>query len=157
MADFKHIKREGNSYLVNQYKSLQHVIVIAWVLISIVLIFYTSYLKTGIILLIFSLLLTIISFIPPRVCFDPLSKSLTVTNSGLKRTTFTYHFDDFEGFELQTIRMGFIPLGCFLYANFKNVSQLKRPAVSQSFSKKTMQEVVNELEDLKLFNETPNH
>ena len=157
MADFKHLEREGNSYLVKQYKSFQHLIVVVWVLISTVLVFYTSYLKTGIILLIFSLLLTIISFIPPRVCFDPLSRSLTVTNSGLKRTTFTYHFDDFKGFELQTIRIGFIPLGCFLYANFKNVSHLKRPVVSQSFSKKNMQEVVNELEDLKLFDERPNY
>ncbi len=44
--------------------------------------------------------------------------------------------------------MGFIPLGCFLYADFKNISDFKRPVVSQPFRKRTMQEIVNELEDL---------
>ncbi len=148
MGDFKHLKREGNGYLINQYKSLQHIIVLVWVVISIIVIFSTGYLKTGIILLIFSLLLTVISFIPPKVCFEPDTKLLTVTNRGLNRKKFSYHLDDFEGFELQTFKIAFIPLGCFLYADFKKVSHLKRPVISQSFSKNTMQELVNELKDL---------
>lgn len=148
MEEFKHLKKEGSGYVVKQYISLQHIIVVMWILISILVMVYSSYLKTGIVLLLFSLLLTIIAFIPPRVHFDPESKLLTVVNTGLKRRQFTYNLDEFEGFELQTIGMGIIPLGCFLYVNFKNVSGFKRPVISQSFSKKTMQEVVNELEDL---------
>lgn len=148
MEEFKHLKKEGSGYLVKQYVSLQHIIVLMWVLISILVIMYSSYLKTGIVLLLFSLLLTIVSFIPPKIHFDPGSKLLTVENAGLKRRKFTYNLDEFEGFELQTIGMGIIPLGCFLYANFKNVSGFKRPVISQSFRKKTMQKVVNELEDL---------
>lgn len=148
MREFKHLKREGTGYLVKQYRSLPHIIVLMWVLISILVLMYSSYQKTGIILLLFSLLLTIISFIPPRVYFDPASELLTVANTGLKRRALTYNLHEFEGFELQTIRMGIIPLGCFLYASFKNVSDFKRPVISQSFRKKTMQEIVNELEDL---------
>lgn len=148
MGDFKHVIREGSGYQIRQYKLLQHVIVLAWVLISIVVITSTGYLKTGIVLLIISVLLTIASFTPPKVYFDPASKLLTLTNNGLNRKKFTYNLDDFEGFELQSFSIALIPLGCFLYANFKNVSQLKRPAITQSFSKKTLQEVVNELESL---------
>lgn len=156
MEDFKHIKREGTEYQVRQYLSLQHIIVIAWLLISIIVIISTSYLKTGVVMLIFSLLLTIVSFMPPKVCFDPVSKSLTILNRGLNRRKFTYPLHDFEGFELQTMYIGFIPLGCYLYANFKNVSHFKHPVISQSFSKKTMQEVFNELEDLNVkSNATP--
>lgn len=148
MEDFKHVKREGMGYLVKQYWSLQHIIVIAWLLISIIVMVTTSYLKTGIIMFIFSLLLTVVSFMPPEVCFDPVSKRLTILNRGLNRQKFTYDLNDFEGFELHTMYIGMIPLGCYLYGNFKNISHFKRPVVSQSFSKKTMQEVVNELEDL---------
>lgn len=148
MGDFKHLKKEGSGYLVKQYASLPQVLVLMWVIISVVVIINTSYLKTGIIMLIFSLMLTVVSFIPPRIHFDGISKQLTVRNTGLNRKTTTYNLDDFEGFELQAFRYAFIPLGCFLYANFKNVSSFKRPVISQSFRKKTMQEVVNELEDL---------
>ncbi|MFS4472121.1 hypothetical protein [Chryseobacterium sp. T20] len=148
MEGFKHVKKEGSNYVVKQYMALQHIIGIAWVGISILLITYTDYLKTGIVLLIFSLLITIVSFIPPKVNFDMENQLLTVTNSGLNRKRFIFNLNDFEGFELQTFRMGFLPLGCYLYANFKNVSKLKRPLVSQSFTQKKMQEIVNELEDI---------
>ncbi|SEH39759.1 hypothetical protein [Chryseobacterium culicis] len=67
MNDFKHLKKEGSGYQVKQYMAFQHIIVVAWVCISVFLIINTSYLKTGIVLLIFSLLLTIVSFIPPKV------------------------------------------------------------------------------------------
>lgn len=149
MEGFKHLEREGTDYIVKQYVSLQHIIVMIWVLISIVVIINTSYLKTGIIMLIFSLLLTFVAFMPPRVSFNFISKNLTVANRGLNRRKFTYELNDFEGFGLQTIRFTIIPLGCFLYADFKNVSHFKRPVISQSFSKKKMQEIINELEDLK--------
>lgn len=148
MGDFKHLKKEGTGYQVKQYFSLQHSIMIAWVLISIIVIVNTSYLKTGIILLIFSLLLTIVLFMPSNITFDPVLKLLTISNRGLNRKKFTYDLNDFGGFELQTMYIGFIPLGCYLYGNFKNVTHFKRPVISQSFSKKTMQEVVNELEDV---------
>ncbi|MEJ5102199.1 hypothetical protein [Chryseobacterium sp. MYb328] len=155
MEGFKHLKREGAGYQVKQYISLQHLIVVIWVLISIIVIVNTSYLKTGIGMLVFSLLLTIISFIPPKIYFDPASQVLTVINTGLVRRKFTYDLNDFEGFELQTIGLSMIPLGCYLYGNFKNISHFKRPVISQSFSKRTMQEVVNELEDLnKKYNRT---
>ncbi|MFS4430624.1 hypothetical protein [Chryseobacterium sp. S90] len=150
MEDFKHLKKEGAGYQVKQYVAFQHIIVVAWVCISGVILINTSYLKTGIFLLIFSLLLTIISFIPSKVNFDPENKLLTVINSGLNRKEFLYRLEDFEGFELQTFRLAFIPLGCYLYANFKNVSNLKRPLISQSFSKKMMQEITNELEDVNM-------
>lgn len=149
MEGFKHLEREGTDYIVKQYVSLQYIIVMIWVLISIVVIINTSYLKTGIIMLIFSLLLTFVAFMPPRVSFNFISKNLTVINRGLNRRKFTYELNDFEGFGLQTIRFAIIPLGCFLYADFKNVSHFKRPVISQSFSKKKMQEIINELEDLK--------
>lgn len=149
MEGFKHLEREGTDYIVKQYVSLQHIIVMIWVLISIVVIINTSYLKTGIIMLIFSLLLTFVAFMPPRVSFNFISKNLTVINRGLNRRKFTYELNDFEGFGLQTIRFAIIPLGCFLYADFKNVSHFKRPVISQSFSKKKMQQIINELEDLK--------
>ncbi|MBP2619371.1 hypothetical protein [Chryseobacterium jejuense] len=154
MEEFKHVKREGTEYFVKQYLSLQHIIVIAWLLISIIVLVNTSYLKTGIIMLIFSLLLTIVSFMPPSVCFDPVSKCLTLLNRGLNRRKFIYDLNDFEGFELRTMYIGIIPLGCYLYGNFKNVSHFKRPVISQSFTKKTMQEVVNELEDLNIKHNT---
>jgi hypothetical protein len=150
MEGFKHVKKEGPNYLVKQYMGLQHLIGLAWVCISILLITNTGYLKTGIVLLIFSLLLTIVSFIPPKIIFDSTNQLLTITNSGLNRKKFIYNMDDFEGFELQTFRMGFLPLGCYLYADFNNVSKLKRPLISQSFSKKKMQEIVNELEDVNI-------
>lgn len=149
MEGFKHLEREGTDYIVKQYVSLQHIIVMIWALISIVVIINTSYLKTGIIMLIFSLLLTFVAFMPSRVSFNFISKNLTVVNRGLNRRKFTYELNDFEGFGLQTIRFAIIPLGCFLYADFKNVSHFKRPVISQSFSKKKMQEIINELEDLK--------
>lgn len=138
MEGVKHLEREGTDYIVKQYVSLQHCIVMIWVLISIVVIISTSYLKTGIIMFVFSLLLTIVAFMPPRVSFNFISKSLTVANRGLNRRKFTYDLNDFEGFELQTIRIVIIPLGCFLYADFKNVSHFKRPVISPSFSKKKM-------------------
>ncbi|MFZ4931075.1 hypothetical protein [Chryseobacterium sp. Mn2064] len=151
MEDFKHLKKEGNSYLVKQYMSLQHLIIAAWVCISVLILIYSSYQKTGVVLLIFFLLLAVVFLRPPKIYFDPVSKLLRVNNSGLNRKKLMYNLDDFEGFELQTFRiMGFIPIGCYLYANFKNVSKFKRPLVSQSFSKSTMQEVTNELEDLKI-------
>ncbi|RLJ23284.1 hypothetical protein CLU97_4519 [Chryseobacterium sp. 7] len=148
MNDFKHLKKEGSVYQVKQYMAFQHIIVVAWVCISVFLIINTIYLKTGIILFIFSLLLTIVSFIPPKVNFDIQNQILTVTSSGLNRKEFIYKMEDFEGFELQAFRLGFIPIGCYLYANFKNVSNFKRPLISQSFSKKMMQEITNELEDV---------
>ncbi|WP_079240604.1 hypothetical protein [Chryseobacterium indologenes] len=148
MEGFKHLKKKGTEYEVKQYMALQHIIGIAWVCISMLLITNTGYMKTGIVLLIFSLLLTIVSFIPPKVNFDTENKTLTVANNGLNRKIFIYNLDDFEGFELQTFQLGFIPLGCYLYANFKNVSQFKRPVISQSFSKRIIQEITNELEDI---------
>lgn len=148
MEDFKHLQKEGTAYQVKQYLSLQHIIAIIWVLISIAVMGNTIYLKTGIIMLIFSLLLLIASFIPPKIYFDPASNLLSVVNRGLNRRKFMYDLKDFEGFELQTMYVLFIPLGCYLYANFKNISRFKRPVISQSFSKRTMQEIVNELEDI---------
>ncbi|KAA2217771.1 hypothetical protein [Chryseobacterium sediminis] len=148
MEDFKHIKRESSGYGVKQYIAFQYIIGVAWICISILLIINTSYLKTGIVLLIFSILLTIVSFIPPKVNFDPENQLLIVTHNGLNRKKFIYRLEDFAGFELQTFRLGFIPLGCYLYANFKNVSHFKRPVISQSFSKRKMQEITNELEDI---------
>lgn len=38
MESFKHVKREGTEYQVKQYLSLQHIIVMAWLLISIIMI-----------------------------------------------------------------------------------------------------------------------
>lgn len=148
MNDCKHLKKEGSVYQVKQYMAFQHIIVVAWVCISVFLIINTIYLKTGIILFLFSLLLTIVSFIPPKVNFDIQNQILTVTSSGLNRKEFIYKMEDFEGFEVQAFRVGFIPIGCYLYANFKNVSNFKRPLISQSFSKKMMQEITNELEDV---------
>lgn len=148
MNDFKHLKKEGSGYQVKQYMAFQHVIVIVWVCISVFLIINTIYLKTGIVLFIFSLLLTIVSFIPPKVNFDMQNQILTVMSSSLNRKEFIYKMEGFEGFELQAFRVGFIPIGCYLYANFKNVSNFKRPLISQSFSKKMMQEIANELEDV---------
>ncbi|TZF94172.1 hypothetical protein FW781_16230 [Chryseobacterium panacisoli] len=148
MGDFKHLKKEGPGYQVKQYMALQHIIGIAWVCIAILLITNTSYLKTGIILLIFSLLLSIVSFIPPKINFDPENQLLIVTNRGLNRKEIIYRLEDFEGFELQTFRLAFIPLGCYLYADFKNISRFKRPVISQSFSKRILQEITNELEDI---------
>lgn len=52
---------------MKQYPLLQYIIVIAWVLISIIVILNTIYLKTGIIILVFSMLLTIIFFMPPKI------------------------------------------------------------------------------------------
>jgi hypothetical protein len=34
MPVYKHLKKDGTGYLVKQYPSLQHVIVLAWVLIG---------------------------------------------------------------------------------------------------------------------------
>ena len=148
MENFKHLKKENECYWVKQYISFPQILILLWVFISIIVILYTGYLKTGIVILIFSLILTVISFIPPKIYFDPISKQLIIKNSGLNSRKGIYNLTEFEGFELQTFRYGIIPLGCNLYANFKNVSRFKRPVVSQSFRKKTMQEVVNELEDI---------
>lgn len=101
-------------------------------------------------MLIFSLLLSIVSFIPPKINFDAQNQLLTVMNSGLVRKKFIYKMENFEGFEVHAFRVGFIPIGCYLYANFKNVSNLKRPLISQSFSKKIIQEITNELEDVNM-------
>jgi hypothetical protein len=57
MPVYKHLKKDGTGYLVKQYPSLQHVIVLAWVLIGLVLIINTSYFKTGIVIFVLSLLL----------------------------------------------------------------------------------------------------
>ena len=146
MSDYKHLKKDGTGYLVKQYPSLQHVIVLAWVLIGLVLIINTSYFKTGIVIFILSLLLAILTFRGPRVYVDPYAKIITVKH-GFRQNQ--YDLKDFEGFELQSfVMMGFIPIGSYLYANFKDVPKIKRPAMSQSFGKKRMQEVYNELEEL---------
>ncbi|AZA79445.1 hypothetical protein EG347_19030 [Chryseobacterium sp. G0186] len=149
MENFIHLKKENDGYWVKQYISLPQILMMLWVFISIIVIIYSSHLKTGVVLLILSLIMTVLSFIPPKICFDPVSQRLIVKNTGLSKREVIYDLTEFEGFELQTFRYGFIHLGCYLYANFKNVSGLKRPVVSQSFRKKTMQEVANELEDLR--------
>ncbi|WP_407483311.1 hypothetical protein [Elizabethkingia meningoseptica] len=147
MDEFKHLNKHNSGYLVKQYPSFQHTIVIAWILIAIVIIVKTSYLKTGIVLLVVFSLLTILSFRFPKTCIDKASGFITVNVDDKKRQKH-YRFSDFEGFELQTLYIGFIPLGSFLYANFKNTSKLKRPVISQSFEKKRMQELYNELEQI---------
>ncbi|MGH1520502.1 hypothetical protein [Chryseobacterium sp. JK1] len=82
-----------------------------------------------------------------------MSRLLTASNGGLNRKKFIYSLGDLKGFELQTFRMmGFIPIVCYLYANFRNTSGLKRPLIVQSFRKSTMQEVTNEIEDVKKWN-----
>ncbi|CAM3622598.1 hypothetical protein ELOC111193_13925 [Elizabethkingia occulta] len=147
MSVYKHLKKDSTGYLVKQYPSLQHVIVLAWLLIGLVLIVNTSYFKTGIVIFVLSLLLTtLLTFRGPRVYIDPYAKIITVKH-GLRKNQ--YDLKDFEGFELQSfVMMGFIPIGSYLYANFKDVPKIKRPAMSQSFGKKRMQEVYNELEEL---------
>ncbi|HFK5571271.1 TPA: hypothetical protein ACG0AO_003094 [Elizabethkingia meningoseptica] len=147
MDEFKHLNKHSTGYLVKQYPSFQHAIVIAWILIAIVIIIKTSYLKTGIVLLVVFSLLTILAFRFPKICIDKASGFITV-NMGDKKRQKQYSFSDFESFELQTLYIGFIPLGSFLYANFKNTSKIKRPLISQSFGKKRMQELYNELEQI---------
>ncbi|MCP1251458.1 hypothetical protein NK212_06290 [Elizabethkingia sp. S0634] len=146
MSAYKHLKNYGTGYLVKQYPSLQHVIVLAWVLIGLVLITNTSYFKTGIVIFVLSLLLAILTFRGPRVYVDYHAKIITVKH-GFRQNE--YDLKDFEGFEMQSfVLMGFIPIGSYLYANFKDAPKIKRPAMSQSFGKKRMQEVYNELEEL---------
>ncbi|AIL46920.1 hypothetical protein HZQ11_00600 [Elizabethkingia anophelis] len=146
MSAYKHLKNDGSGYLVKQYPSLQHVIILAWVLIGFVLIINTSYFKTGIVIFVLSLLLVILTFRGPRVYVDPYTKIISVKH-GFGQNQ--YDLKDFEGFGIQRFMlMGFIPIGSYLYANFKDLPKIKRPAMSQSFGKKRMQEVYNELEEL---------
>ena len=146
MSVYKHLKNDGTGYLVKQYPSLQHIIVLAWVLIGLVLIINTSYFKTGIAIFVLSLLLAILTFRGPRVYVDSHTKIITVKH-GFRHNQYDLKY--FEGLELQSFMlMSFIPIGSYLYANFKDVPKIKRPVMSQSFGKKRMQEVYNELEEL---------
>ena len=146
MSVYKHLKKDGTGYLVKQYPSLQHVIVLAWILIGLVLIINTSYFKTGIVIFVLSLLITILTFRGPQIYID-ISKEIITVKHGFRQNQYDLKY--FEGFELQSfVLMGFIPIGSYLYANFKDVPKIKRPAMSQSFGKKRMQEIYNELEEL---------
>lgn len=146
MPVYKHLKNQGTGYLVKQYPSLQHVIVLAWMLIGLALIINTSYFKTGIVIFVLSLLLAILTFRGPQVYID-INKEIITVKHGFRQN----HYDlrDFKGFDLQSFMlMGFIPIGSYLYANFKDLPKIRRPAMSQSFGKKRMQEIYNELEEL---------
>ncbi|WP_239001262.1 hypothetical protein [Elizabethkingia anophelis] len=95
MSAYKHLKNDGTGYLVKQYPSLQHVIILAWVLIGFVLIINTSYFKTGIVIFVLSLLLAILTFRGPRVYVDPHTKIISVKH-GFRHNQ--YDLKDFEGF-----------------------------------------------------------
>jgi len=147
---YKYLIPDGNSYRIKNTISFFHLIIIAWLLIGIALMIYSEYLKTGLGIIGFtSFLLVLMLFRHSKTRIFPNEKMIKIDRGVRGKEPVAYSFSEFESFDLQIIKwvMG-IPLNTSLYAHFKSADKVNRYELGSSLSKKGMQQLHNELEEI---------
>lgn len=147
---YKSLISEGESYRIKNSISFMHLIIVAWLLIGITLVIYSTYLKTGMGIIAFTALILILTLLrPTKTRIFPEKKVIQIDAGVRGKEPEHYNFADFEGFDLQVIKwiMG-IPLNASLHVHFKNGDKLRRYELGASLSKKKMQRLHNELEEI---------
>jgi hypothetical protein len=140
---------EGDTYKVRPFIALQHIILIIWFFIGLFMFVYGEFIKTGIGIVSFTLLILILMILRPskfRVFLH--DQQIQVDRAKLEKTPDSYAFSDFISFELDTIYWLRIPINSTLYARFNFEGKTNRHVISQSFGRGPMQVLSNELEKL---------
>jgi len=146
MKYYKYLIMEGNAYKIRTFIALQHIILIIWFFIGLFMFAYGEYIKTGIGIVSFTLLILVLMILRPskfRVC--PQDQRIQVDRAKLEKPPDSYSFSDFSSFEMDTIYWLRIPINSTLYARFNFEGKTNRHVVSQSFGRGPMQVLSNEL------------
>lgn len=137
---------DGNAYRIKTSVSLVHIILVLWLLIGIALFVYSSYSKTGICIIAFiALILVLMLTRPSKTRIIPEEKLIKIDTGVRGKAPLQYHFSDFSGFELATVYCLRLPVNTELFARFGRGASSKRHVLGQSFGRKKMQQLSNEL------------
>lgn len=144
---YKLLLPDGKTYRIKNSVSLLHVILILWLFIGIVIIVYSEYTKTGISIIAFIWLLVVLIWVRPSKTRILPSEQIIRIDTGVRgKEPLQYHFSDFEGFEIQTVYYMRIPVNTELFVRFNINGSSHRHVLGQSFGRKRMQQLCNELE-----------
>ncbi|UIR54476.1 hypothetical protein LZQ00_09345 [Sphingobacterium sp. SRCM116780] len=140
--------REGNGYRIKNVVSPAHVIFVIWLLVGIGVFVYSSYTKTGLSVIAFTLLVLILMILrSSKTRIIPDEKIIKIDTGIRGKEPIQYSFSDFISFELETVYYLRIPLNTELYGRFSADRKTNRHLLGQSFGKGGMQQLSNELEE----------
>ena len=146
---YKYLISDEDTYRLKSSFSLFHAILSAWLFIGIALVYYNSYYKSGLFLIVFNSLILIRMLLrPPKTGIAPHEKIIRINTQVRGRKPLQYHFSDFQGFELQTVYCMRIPVNTELFGCFASNGKNCRHILGQSFSRKRMQHLSNELDEI---------
>lgn len=149
IINYKYLIPDGNDYKIKNFISLHHVVVVAWWLTGIAMAVYSTYLKTAIMIIAFTSLILILMLLKSsKNRIIPSEKIINIDTGAWRKGPIKYSFSDFDGFELETVYYLRIPLNTELHGRFISANgKIKRHLLGQSFGKRTMQQLCNELEE----------
>ncbi|MGJ1432467.1 hypothetical protein ACR79M_13095 [Sphingobacterium spiritivorum] len=150
MQAYKYLTPVGNGYKLRSFISFFHVIIVVWWLIGIAIVVYSDHFKTGLSIIAFtSLLLVLVVLRNSKTRIFPDDKNFRIDTGVRGQAPLQYSFSEIERLEIQVIKWIFgIPIHVTLYVKFKSADKTKRFELASSFSKKNIQQLYNELEEV---------
>ncbi|WP_300672424.1 hypothetical protein [Soonwooa sp.] len=153
MKNYKYLIPNGKDYDVKQFMGFAVIIVVLWVFIALAMVIWSDYKKTGIGILVVLLLGFIFAKTarkggPKIIMNGDKPESLELLYSKFKKPL-VFPFQDIQSFELRKMYYTRILIHVELLAVVKADGKIKSIPVSQALRVKPMQELLNEIEDLK--------
>ncbi|UIR56691.1 hypothetical protein LZQ00_02480 [Sphingobacterium sp. SRCM116780] len=150
MKPFLYLIPEAETYKIKRFFSFHHLILCMWMLIGFAILTYSDYTKTGIAIIIITIISLVFLLLKPsknRVYPYDNILQVDVPRRGLYQETFD--FSQILGFELETISFAHITLGAYLYVKtINNNGKEGKHLLGSSLGKKKMQTLSNELDQI---------
>ncbi|WP_206541005.1 hypothetical protein [Chryseobacterium angstadtii] len=149
MMSYKYLIPDGKAYKITTFVSLAHIILVAWLFIGIATVVYSAYFKTGLSLIAFTVLIIVLMLLrSSKTRLFPEEKMIKIDTGVRGKEPIQYPFSDFSGFELETVYYLRLPINTELFVRFGTGETSKRHVLAQSFGKRKIQQLYNELEEI---------
>ncbi|MGJ1264949.1 hypothetical protein [Sphingobacterium spiritivorum] len=150
MQAYTYLIQDGNSYKLKSFISFFHIIIVAWWLIGAAIIVYSDHFKTGVsIIILTSLMLALVFIRLSKTRIFPNERKFKIDTGVRGQAPLLYSFSEIERLEIYVIKWIFgIPIHVTLYVRFRSVDKTKRFELTSSLSKKKIQLLYNELEEV---------
>ena len=153
MKNYQYLIPDGKDYQVKQFYGFAVIIVVLWVFIAIAMVIWSDYKKTGIGILVVLLMGIVFAKTarkggPKIIMNGDKPESLELLYSKFKEPL-VFPFDEIQSFELKKMYYARILIHVELLAVTNVKGKIKSIPISQALRIKPMQELLNEIEDLK--------
>lgn len=153
MKNYQYLISDGKDYQVKQFYGFDIIIAVLWVFIAIALLIWSDWITTGIGILVVILIGFILTKTrrkggPKIIMNGDKPESLELLYSKFQKPL-VFPFQDIRSFELRKMYCARILMHVELLAVINVDGKIKNISVSQALRVKPMQELLNEIEDLK--------